>query len=88
MYHKAFFTTIGMTDESCATVYGYASGTVSRDGLEENEQLEVVLADRAEVKRILKEENVSMNCGYLMMHFLHHTDEDPFYFLKEDRGTP
>ncbi|MCI9657153.1 MAG: NUDIX hydrolase [Lachnospiraceae bacterium] len=88
MYHKAFFTTIGMTDESCATVYGYASGTVSRDGLEENEQLEVVLADRAEVKRILKEEHVSMNCGYLMMHFLHHTDEDPFYFLKEDRGTP
>lgn len=88
MYHKAFFTTIGMTDESCATVYGYASGTVSRDGLEENEQLEVVLADRAEAKRILKEENVSMNCGYLMMHFLHHTDEDPFYFLKEDRGTP
>ncbi len=88
MYHKAFFTTIGMTDESCATVYGYALGTVSRDGLEENEQLEVVLADRAEVKRILKEEHVSMNCGYLMMHFLHHTDEDPFYFLKEDRGTP
>ncbi len=33
MYHKPFFTTIGMTDESCATVYGYASGTVSADGL-------------------------------------------------------
>jgi ADP-ribose pyrophosphatase len=82
MYHKPFFTTIGMTDESCATVYGYASGTVSQDGLEENEQLEVVLADRTEIARILKEENVSMNCGYLMMHFLHHTEEDPFYFLK------
>lgn len=82
MYHKPFFTTIGMTDESCATVYGYASGTVSAEGLEDNEQLEVVLADRNEVRRILKDENVSMNCGYLMMHFLHHTDEDPFYFLK------
>lgn len=82
MYHKPFFTTIGMTDESCATVYGYASGTVSAEGLEDNEQLEVVLADRNEVRRILKEENVSMNCGYLMMHFLHHADEDPFYFLK------
>lgn len=82
MFHKPFFTTIGMTDESCSTVYGYATGTVSRDGLEDNEQLEVVLADRTEVARILKEENVSMNCGYLMMHFLHHTDEDPFYFLK------
>lgn len=82
MYHKPFFTTIGMTDESCATVYGYAEGTVSGNGLEDNEELEVVLADRAEVERILREENVSMNCGYLMMHFLRHTDEDPFYFLK------
>ncbi len=82
MYHKPFFTTIGMTDESCATVYGYATGTVSREGLEESEQLEVVLADRAEIRRILKEENVSMNCGYLMMHFLHHTEEDPFYFVR------
>jgi len=82
MYHKPFFTTIGMTDESCATVYGYAAGSVSGEGLEDNEQLEVVLADRTEIARILKEENVSMNCGYLMMHFLHHTDEDPFYFLK------
>lgn len=82
MYHKPFYTTIGMTDESCSTVYGYASGTVSREGLEDNEQLEVVLADRSEVLRILREENVSMNCAYLMMHFLHHTEEDPFYFLR------
>ena len=51
MYHKPFFTTIGMTDESCATVYGYATGSVSRDGLEESEDLEVVLADRKEVER-------------------------------------
>jgi len=83
MFHKPFFMSIGMTDESCSTVYGYASGTVSQEGLEDNEELTVVLADRAEVARILKEENVSMNCGYLMMHFLHHTDEDPFYFLRQ-----
>lgn len=82
MFHKPFFTTVGLTDESCATVYGYASGTVSRDGLEDNEDIEAVLADRDEIRRILKEENVSMNCAYLMMHFLHHTEEDPFYFLK------
>lgn len=82
MFHKPFYTTIGMTDESCATVYGYASGTISKEGLEANELLEVVLADRTEVARILKEENVSMNCGYLMMHFLHHVEEDPFYFVK------
>ena len=82
IYSRPYFTTIGMTDESCATVYGYADGEVSRAGLEDSEDLDIVLADRTEVARILREERVSMNCGYLMMHFLHHTDEDPFYFLK------
>lgn len=45
MFSKPLFTTIGMTDESCATVYGYASGNISKAGLEDNEDLEVVLAD-------------------------------------------
>ena len=82
MYSKPLFMTIGMTDESCATVYGYASGKISKEGLEDNEDLEVIIADRKEVRRILKEENVSINCGYLLMHFLCHTTEDPFYFLR------
>ena len=82
MYSKPLFTTIGMTDESCATVYGYASGKISKEGREDNEDLEVIIADRKEVRRILKEENVSINCGYLLMHFLCHTTEDPFYFLR------
>lgn len=82
MFSKPLFTTIGMTDESCSTVYGYASGNISKAGLEDNEDLEVVLADRKEVRRILQEEHVSINCGYLLMHFLCHTAEDPFYFLR------
>ncbi len=82
MYSKPLFTTIGMADECCATVYGYASGKISKEGLEDNEDLEVIIADRKEVRRILKEENVSINCGYLLMHFLCHTTEDPFYFLR------
>lgn len=80
-YEKPYFTTIGMTDESCATVYGYASGTVSRVGLEDSEELEIVLADKEEVKRILKEEKVAIMTSYMLMHFLH--DEEPFEFLKE-----
>ena len=63
MYTKSFFTTIGMTDESCGTVYGYASGTVSKEGQEETEDIEIVLADRAEVKRILQEEK---NCSRIL----------------------
>jgi ADP-ribose pyrophosphatase len=81
IYQKPYFTTVGMTDESCGTVYGYASGEISEKYQEAGEEIEVVLADREEVKRILKEENVALICAYQMMHFLY--DEEPFGFLKE-----
>ena len=80
-FEKPYFTTIGMTDESCATVYGYASGEVSKAAQEDSEEIEVVIADRDEVRRILKEERVAIMCAYMLMHFL--KDEEPFDFLKE-----
>lgn len=80
-FEKPYFTTIGMTDESCATVYGYASGEISADAQEDSEEIEVVLADRDEVRRILKEEKVAIMCAYMLMHFL--KDEEPFGFLEE-----
>lgn len=79
-FEKPYFTTVGMTDESCATVYGYASGEISKDAQEDSEEIEIVLADREEVKRILKEENVSIMCAYMLMHFL--KDQEPFEFLE------
>lgn len=79
-YQKPYFTTIGMTDESCATVYGYASGRISRKYQEASEEIEVVLADKEEIRRILKEERVAIMCAYMLMHYLH--DEDAFGFLK------
>ena len=81
MYEKPYFTTIGMTDECCATVYGIATGEISKDGLEDNEDIEVIIADREEVRRILKEERVAIMCAYMLMHFLKDQD-DPFAFLK------
>lgn len=80
---KPFYTTVGMTDESVCTAFGYATGTVSSKGLEENEDISVVLADRAEVKRILKEEKVAVKCAYLMLHFLNSKEGEPFGFLKD-----
>ena len=80
LYERPFFTSVGMTDECCATVYGYASGQISREGLEDTEDLEVVLADREEVRRILKEERVAIMCAYMLMHFL--KEEEPFGFLQ------
>lgn len=81
-YERPFFTTVGMTDESCATVYGYAKGTVSQKNQEDSEEIEIVLADKEEVKRILREENVAIMCAYMLMHFLNSREEEPFSFLK------
>ena len=79
-FEKPYFTTIGMTDESCATVYGYASGEISAAAQEDSEEIEVVIADRDEVRRILKEERVAIVCSYMLMNFLN--EVEPFYFLK------
>ena len=79
-YERAYYTTIGMTDEACATVYGISTGEISREGQEDSEDIEIVIADREEVRRILREENVAIMCSYMLMHCLH--DEDPFAFLK------
>ena len=80
-YSRPFFTTIGMTDESCGTVYGYCSGTPSVAGQEGTEDIQVVLADREECKRILREENVAIMCAYMLMHFIA-SEGDPLAFLK------
>ena len=39
------------------------------------------LADREEVRRILREVRVAIMCAYMLMHFLE-DEQDPFAFLK------
>ena len=79
-YCRPFFTTVGMTDESCGTVFGYCSGTPTTAGQEGTEDIQVVLADREECRRILKEENVAIMCAYMLMHFIA-SEGDPLAFL-------
>ena len=77
---RPFFTSIGMTDESCGTVFGYCSGAPTSANQEGSEDIQVVLADRKECKRILKEENVAIMCAYMLMHFVA-SEGDPLAFL-------
>ncbi len=79
-YSRPFFTTIGMTDESCGTVFGYCSGDPTSVHQEASEEIQVILADRAECRRILKEENVAIMCAYMLMHFIA-SEGDPLSFL-------
>ena len=87
LFERPFYTTVGMPDESCSLVYGYSEGKVSREGLEESEELDVVLADREEALRILREERVAANCAYMLMQFIH-DKEDPFSFLRLNVNRP
>ena len=80
-YMKPFFTTVGMTDESCGTVFGYCSGTPTNTNQESSEDIQVIVADREECRRILKEENVAIMCAYMLMHFVA-SEGDPLAFLK------
>ena len=77
---RPFFTTIGMTDESCGTVFGYCSGEPTNVHQEASEDIQVILADREECRRILREENVAIMCAYMLMHFIA-SEGDPLKFL-------
>lgn len=83
MFTRPYYMTDGMTDEACAFVYGYGEGDTKDQHLEESEEIEVVIADRDEVRRILKEERVAMNAAISLMHFLN--DEEPFGFLERKK---
>jgi len=84
-YSRPFYMSAGLTDECCGTVFGYADGEIRNDLIEDTEELEVVIADRDEVRRILREERVAIMCAYMLMHFL--KDEEPFSFLNCREGA-
>jgi ADP-ribose pyrophosphatase len=79
---EPYFMSVGMTDESCGYIFGYCSGEPTNSNQEGSEDIEVILADRTECRRILKEERVAMPCAPMLMHFIARED-DPLAFLAE-----
>lgn len=51
---KGVYASAGMTDESAAIVFCTCSGNISYDGLEEDEDIEIMLFSVNEVKELLK----------------------------------
>lgn len=80
-YRRPFFMGAGFTDESCNAVFGYASGKISRDDMEDTETIQVLIVDKKEAQRILSEERVSLRAAYLLMNFLQAGADEPFRFL-------
>ena len=61
-------------------IFGTVTENVGQQ-MENTEDIQVILADRQEVLRILREERVSMRCGLMLMQFLKAETEAPFAFL-------
>jgi ADP-ribose pyrophosphatase len=85
-FSRPFFTTDGMTDESCCLVFGHCTGSPTSEHEEESEDIQVILADKAECRRILSEEKVSIQCAYMLMHFIA-SEGDPFAFLSGGKNV-
>ena len=80
-FSRPYFSSVGMTDESCCLVFGRCQGTPTSIHQENTEDIQVMLADRAECRRILAQEQVAIQCAYMLMHFVSSQD-DPLAFLE------
>ena len=83
-FRRPFYMGQGYTDEACCAVFGYASGKTERKP-EDTESIEVLTADRKELRRILREKRASLRMAYLSMAYLSSDPGDPFNFLKGER---
>lgn len=81
-FRRPFFMGAGFTDESCNAVFGYAEGQISRAHMEDTESIQVLIVDKQEALRILREEKVSIRAAFLLMHFVHSTSAEPFSMLE------
>ena len=81
-FERPYFLGAGLTDETSTSVFGYASGSISGEYTENTETIEVLLVDKKEAMRILREERISLRAAFLLMHFLHADEKEPFAFLK------
>ena len=80
-YRRPFFMGAGFTDESCNAVFGYATGQINQAHMEDTETIQVLVVDKKEATRILREEKVSLRAAYLLMNFLRSEKSNPFSFL-------
>ncbi len=87
MWNRPFYMGAGYTDESSATVFGYAKGSTVRTP-EDTESISVIVADKAEVRRIIRQEQVSLRMAFLCMNFLNSDPRDPFAFIRNCEEKP
>lgn len=68
-FSRPFYSSAGMTDETCAVVFGEVSGEINGDHREETEEIEVLLVSPQEAYRILTKEKVCMKTALILMDY-------------------
>ena len=81
-YRRPVYLGAGLTDDTTTSVFGYADGEISGRFRESTESIEVLVVDKKEAERILKEERISLRAAFLLMSFLRMEGKNPFAFLE------
>jgi len=63
------YVSVGIINECVSVVYGYFEGIPSNTSQEDNEEAEIMIVDKDEVIRILKEEDVAFRSATLLESF-------------------
>ena len=64
-FRRPVYLGAGLTDETSTSVFGYADGEISGRFRESTESIEVLVVDKKEAERILKEERISLRAAFL-----------------------
>ena len=80
---RPFFLAPGFSDEPGSAIFGTIDGLDGKKENESSEWIDVLLADKKEVKRILQEEKTSVRAAFLMHAFLRSSEDAPFDFLED-----
>lgn len=67
---KPWLSSPGMTDETCAVVFGECFGDPTNQNQEESEDIQVILADKEEALRILNNEIVDMRTAMTIIIYI------------------
>ena len=84
-FRKPLFMGVGFTDETSCTVFGYVTGTMTHLLQEDTESIQVVIVDKKEALRILREERISIRLAFQLQSFLQANPEEPFQFLTIEK---
>ena len=82
-YRRPFFLAPGFSDEPGSAVFGTVEDLDALPQNEPTEWIEPLLCTKAEVRRLLEQEKMSVRAAFLCFLFLAMPDDDPFGFLQD-----